>query len=391
VKSDASPSPTTDLLRRWGSLVVPVEDEQLAAARRERVVAGIAATVNRTGRRRRGLSWRRRAVAGLAMAAALAAGFGIWRGVVVSEDSSEAVATLPAGGPAHVVKASGTVMARTSQGTQSVAGGKKAELSAGDELSTGPDGSADLELSAEAHVALFGATQLQVVDTLRLSQRLSLRRGRIDLAVPKEIEQNLVIATPGAEVHVVGTVFSVTVADRKCSDEVDTSVVVSRGEVLIVRTDGTSVALGEGRSWTTAPSDAEISSACASAEQTASADESRRVGRASTLAQAAREATPNSELAAQNRLYRGALDARNAGQDARALELLDGFLLRYPNCPLSQEARVQRFRTLQRMGRHDEAASDARRYLADHESGFAREEARRLILSPAAKTTASDR
>jgi hypothetical protein len=43
------------------------------------------------------------------------------------------------------------------------------------------------------------------------------------------------------------------------------------------------------------------------------------------------------------------------------------------------------------MGRHDEAAGAARRYLADHESGFAREEARRIILSPAAKTPASDR
>jgi hypothetical protein len=310
---------------------------------------------------------------------------------VVSESSAEAVATLPAGGPAQVLKAAGTVMARTSQGTRSVAEGRRAELTAGDELSTGPNGMAEMELSAEARVSLSGATQLKVVDTLRLSQRLSLRRGRIDLAVPKEIEQNLVIATPVAEVHVVGTVFSVTVADRKCSDQVDTSVLVSRGEVLIVRTDGTSVALGEGRSWTSAPSEQEISSACAAAEQKASEDESQRTPRVSTPAEPRGEATPDSELAAQNRLYRAALDARNAGQDARALALLDGFLSRYPGCPLSQEARVQRFRTLQRMGRHQEAAGAARRYLADHESGFAREEARRIILTPAAEAPASSR
>jgi ferric-dicitrate binding protein FerR (iron transport regulator) len=386
VKSSSPPSPTKDLLRRWSSLVVPVEDEHCAAVRRERLIGSIADTINRSARRRRGLSWRRRAVTALALAAAMAAGFGIWRGVVVSESSPEAVASLSADGPAHVVKATGTVMARTSRGTRSVANGRRAELTAGDELSTGPNGAAEMELSAAARVALSGATQVEVVDTQRLSQRLSLRRGRIDLAVPKEIEQNLVIATPVAEVHVVGTVFSVTVADRKCSEQVDTSVLVSRGEVLIVRTDGTSVALGAGRTWTSAPSEAEISSACASAQQEASVEEPRRKGRASAPAPLRGGTVANSELAAQNRLYRAALDARNDGQDARALALLDGFLSRYPDCPLSQEARVQRFRTLQRMGRHDEAASDARRYLADHESGFAREEARRIILSPVQKT-----
>ncbi len=391
MKPEASPSPTADLLRRWGSLVVPVEDEQRAAVRRERVVGSIAGSINRAGRRRRGLSWRRRAAAALAVAAAMAAGFGIWRAVAISESSPEALATLSAGGPARVVKATGTVMARTSQGTRSVAEGRRPELSAGDELSTGPDATAEMELSAAARVALSGATQLGVVDTLRLSQRLSLRRGRIDLTVPKDIEQNLVIATPVAEVHVVGTVFSVMVADRKCSDQVDTSVMVSRGEVLVVRTDGASVALGAGQSWTTAPTTAEISSTCDSAQQKASEEEPRRTGRASVPAQPRGAAMLDSELAAQNRLYRAALDARNAGQDARALALLDGFLARYPDSPLSQEARVQRFRTLQRMGRHDEAASDARRYLADHESGFAREEARRIILSPAPKSPAPTR
>jgi TolA-binding protein len=87
-------------------------------------------------------------------------------------------------------------------------------------------------------------------------------------------------------------------------------------------------------------------------------------------------------LAAQNRLYQEALDARNAHDDARAVALLGELLTKYPESPLRQEAQVERLRALKRQGELGEAARSARRYLAEHARGFARDEALELIWGP---------
>lgn len=85
-------------------------------------------------------------------------------------------------------------------------------------------------------------------------------------------------------------------------------------------------------------------------------------------------------LAQENALFQAALRARNAGNDSLALRYLDSLLARFPESTLAQEAGVERFRALRRMGQTAEAARSARRYLAEHRDGFARQEARDLVL-----------
>jgi hypothetical protein len=78
-----------------------------------------------------------------------------------------------------------------------------------------------------------------------------------------------------------------------------------------------------------------------------------------------------------------AVAARRRGDEKTALALLDELLSKHPTTPLAPEARVERFRALKRLGRESEAAREASRYLLEHESGPAREEAREIVL-PAA-------
>jgi outer membrane protein assembly factor BamD (BamD/ComL family) len=94
-----------------------------------------------------------------------------------------------------------------------------------------------------------------------------------------------------------------------------------------------------------------------------------------------------STLAEQNLLFRRAVDARNEGEDERAVKHFDALLGKYPKSALAQEARVERFRALKRLGRNREAAREARRYLMDHTNGFAKDEARGLALTPGVDAT----
>ena len=77
-------------------------------------------------------------------------------------------------------------------------------------------------------------------------------------------------------------------------------------------------------------------------------------------------------------MFQDAIDARNRGEDTRAAELFSRLLARYPSY---EEAEVQLFRAQKRLGRTTAAAAEARRYLALHPQGFARDEARELALS----------
>ncbi len=85
-------------------------------------------------------------------------------------------------------------------------------------------------------------------------------------------------------------------------------------------------------------------------------------------------------LAEEISLYRSALSARNAGDDARAVERLAAFAVKYPRSTLRQEASVEHFRALRRLGRTAEAARAATRYLSAYPAGFARAEASELAL-----------
>jgi outer membrane protein assembly factor BamD (BamD/ComL family) len=88
----------------------------------------------------------------------------------------------------------------------------------------------------------------------------------------------------------------------------------------------------------------------------------------------------DTDLANQNRLFAEAMDAREQGDLARAARLLDDFIRRYPVSPLTQDAYVERFRTLAHAGDRAAAGRAARVYLTLYGSGFARDEARAIAL-----------
>jgi outer membrane protein assembly factor BamD (BamD/ComL family) len=96
----------------------------------------------------------------------------------------------------------------------------------------------------------------------------------------------------------------------------------------------------------------------------------------------AAELEPSSTLPEENRLFRLAVDARNRGDDSTAVRYFGHLLSKYPKCALAQEAKVEQFRALKRLGRNRDAAREARRYLVEHSNGFAEEEARDVALTP---------
>jgi outer membrane protein assembly factor BamD (BamD/ComL family) len=79
-------------------------------------------------------------------------------------------------------------------------------------------------------------------------------------------------------------------------------------------------------------------------------------------------------------MFLAALEARNRGDDRIAVELFGSMLGKYPSGKLAEEARIERMRALTRSGDEAKAAAEARRYLARHASGFARDEARSTAL-----------
>ena len=100
------------------------------------------------------------------------------------------------------------------------------------------------------------------------------------------------------------------------------------------------------------------------------------------VAPAAKEPTPRKAgtLAEENRLFAAAVEARNRGDVQRAAELFGELLTTYPQTALRESAQVERFRALSRAGQSTRAASEARRYLAEHPEGFGRTEARDLAI-----------
>jgi TolA-binding protein len=95
---------------------------------------------------------------------------------------------------------------------------------------------------------------------------------------------------------------------------------------------------------------------------------------------APRDIRSDHSLALENRLFAAAMARRKAGDLKGALRRLERFLEHHPDSVLVQEARVEHFRLLERLGRKSRAAREARSYLSDYPDGYATEEARRLEL-----------
>jgi outer membrane protein assembly factor BamD (BamD/ComL family) len=93
----------------------------------------------------------------------------------------------------------------------------------------------------------------------------------------------------------------------------------------------------------------------------------------------------SSSLPEENRLMLAAMSAGRAGDDARAVRILTELLSRHPTSPLAQNATVEKFRALKRMGDGRAASQAASRYLRDYPVGMASDEARGLAAEPKPK------
>ncbi|MES1176128.1 MAG: FecR family protein [Myxococcales bacterium] len=366
------PSQPDELLRRLGSQVVPVEEPARVEQRREQVVAALSRSIRETVERKRSAT-RKRWIWAVGLAASLALGIGIAARARHTHDTATTVADVR-----------GAVVVTEGGESRVLSHGGKLALRAQGEIETALEAQAEIR-SQKSLVHIGPATKLTVPQATNLEERYRLALGRVDVSVDKDsrVTRSVVVETPHAEVVVHGTVFAVGVSSR--SDHLVTEVSVSRGSVWVLA-NGVQVALlGPGQRWSsdalsasstpTAVSDARAVPEIAPLE----AVPPREVVRAPHREQTSAEIKA-STLAEQSHMFQDAIDARNRGDDARAVELFTRLLSRYPSY---EEAEVQLFRAEKRLGRASAASAEARRYLAQHPQGFAHEEARALALSPA--------
>ncbi len=365
-----------ELGRLWQGSVVPVEDGDVADARRRRMVPALSSAIEQASRNRRKERGLRRAVGVFAVAASLALAVGVGELSHRTGSTEDGAAARTAIGSVRAL--GGSVSLVRNARSRVVA---RSELEMGDALATTGAGHAEVRLS-NLVVADVGAESLvAVVPPKASTHRLRLDRGTLEARVDDRPSPTpkLVVQTPNVDVVVTGTVFAVGVTEPGAGGEPVTTVSVEKGRI-VVRRDGMDVAVvSAGEHWTSAAAE----SAARPPDRTASAEPPRQPeDKASSPAR-----TPGSDghhwtgtLAEENRLFQSAADARNRGNDREAADRLGELLAKYPRSPLAGEARVERMRALQRIGSRSEAAREAERYLAAFPDGFARAEAERLIM-----------
>lgn len=361
---------TKQLLASWGRQGIPVEDPERAAERRPRVVAGVARAIRTQAAERSRRARRWRVVAALSAAAAVALVVLLsWPG----RTNDARPAAIVAHGEGVTVAHGGT--------ERSVAPAGSVRLESGDGIATSSRARAELTLDSGATVRLSESTTLKLDRVGRPPERVRIDVGAIAVTVPPlGPAGRFQVLTPDATVTVHGTAFDVSVVTRDGRSV--TSVVVSEGVVEVEHRAGV-VRLPRGASWSSLDVDDPEAPRPAPPVPTPSSVEPTSPVPAAPPPRTPKESKAPSvgtALAAQNRLFAAAVAARQGGNDARAVSLLDQLLAKHPDSPLAPEARVERFRALTRMGKKDEAAKEARRYLLEHGSGAARDEARDLAI-----------
>ena len=374
-----APMTPEDLLRTLGNAPVPGEEPCRAAARRDQVVAHLASVISHPGQRRNARRFWVPVAAALALAASIALVAGA-TGVLRSHPPSQPVAALAS--PAARARAmEGTVLFARDGHIEPLSTTNEVPLFDGDELRTSAQGRATMLLSTGVIVDVAPASSLSL-DTAHATasadrERLVLTLGRVDLTVPKLTGgRTFGIRTPDAEVVVHGTRFSVVVTSGVAGKPSITAVQVTEGRVSVNHA-GAEIVLSRGETWSSEdiPAPPESPSAVV-AEPSGSVP-------AVVAGNAAKFPSAPSSLAQENKLFQNAMDAKRRGDDRRVVSVLDSLLSRYAGSPLANNARVERFRALKRLGDNAAAAREARKYLAEDPDGFARDEARDTVLAPA--------
>lgn len=370
-------------LRQLRGGVWPVLDARSEQARRERIAGRVLELSRQLATRN---ERRRRLGLGMAIAALVGAcAIVLYFGVLARETP---LAVIPS---AEIRLVAGHASLRTGERTTRLDSGQLA-LPSDSMLVTEAQEGAELRLSSETALSVAPATEVGITrrqPTLDgFEERVRLRAGSVALRVPKLGNHGKVsVETGDALIEVHGTQFSVRIVER-APLEPFTVVQVREGRVL-VRSGEQSRFLGAGDTWSSrddarsnAAAPVAPAPAAAAKPEPEPAAEPAAVTRHRRGARKPRVVDPvvaQSELAAQNRLLEGAELAQKNGMPTLALQRLETLITRYPDAELAHNARVERFRLLRLAGRGDEAVAAAQAYLDRHPSGFARQEAERLI------------
>ena len=347
-----------------------MEEADAAQARRERVISAVSKEIESAAQRKRARRAVRLALGSAAVAAAVALGLGV--ALRESETGTSATASELAPDSALVRPVSGLVTL-VRDGTH-VSVHSERSLEAGDRLNTVAQAEAEVRLGGPVLVNLHGPNTLSLLSSRGAERRIRLDNGRLKAHVNEHPSDRpkLVVETPDVEVVVKGTVFEVDVR-RDDANASTTGVAVQRGKVVIRRAGRDVAVVSAGETW----SSRVLVGSSRSAAEAPHARNDRARPRAGTTVE---RAPSSGTLGEENRLYQSAMEARNRRDDVTAVAFFSALLTRYPRSPLAQEARVERMRALERIGRKDEAAREAGRYLDNHPRGFANDEARALIL-----------
>ncbi|HMR06086.1 MAG TPA: FecR domain-containing protein [Polyangiaceae bacterium] len=364
------------LLGAWRRSVVPLEDAETEEARRARVVPQLArqiraqAEANTRERSRR----RRAGLALLAVAAVIAAVFGFrsLTGRVVNTTAD-----------AHL---NGDVVLTHAGTEQALASARNHGAAVGDSFTTLPHKSALLSFAGGATAKIAGSSRVSLVAATPARMAIRIDVGEVRVRVPKLAPGgSFEVLTPDTTVTVHGTEFTVRVSTAGT-----TSVVVHEGRVsaksrgrttsLIPGADPIWTSANDAAPWVKLAPPAAIKPLEPTSPAAAGGPRGKSASPRPNNTAPSQPAAPETSLAAQNKVYAAALAARDRGNDAQAVALLDELLRRYPDSPLTPEARLERFRALKRLGKNQEAAGEARRYLRESRGGAAQDEARDVAM-----------
>lgn len=374
-----------DILAQWSRMPVRGDSPAQTQASRARIVDVVVRTML-SPRRPTPIQHRLaiRLGLGAAAAAVLIAAFAIGRARVpqhlFAKSDASVVHRHEVGAPSP--SSSATVLGSRSQSATDRSSSSRLQLVSGVEVVVGPE--TRLTLPSEN-------------GTQSLREELALELGVLQVHVPKLPKGAIFsIRTPNAVVSVHGTAFSVEVMKSGPSEVPQTRVIVTEG-VVSVQHAGHESLLDAGSEWTSAVANPLVAGHDAPSASKPGPFKPASSTKPSEGRQADREpfASPEhnagnvrgasgvdpTELANQNRLFAEAMSARDRGDGAHAVALLDDFVSKYPACPLTEDAYVARFRVLSRMGDRAAAAKAARGYLAVYPDGLAGQEARALSFA----------
>ena len=370
-----------DILAQWSRMPVRGDSPAQTQASRARIVDVVVRTML-SPRRPTPIQHRLaiRLGLGAAAAAVLIAAFAIGRARVpqhlFAKSDASVVHRHEVGAPSP--SSSATVLGSRSQSATDRSSSSRLQLVSGVEVVVGPE--TRLTLPSEN-------------GTQSLREELALELGVLQVHVPKLPKGAIFsIRTPNAVVSVHGTAFSVEVMKSGPSEVPQTRVIVTEG-VVAVQHAGHELLLDAGTEWTSAVVNPPVTSNDSLAASKAGSWPTKRSfvprGDHEVVTSSKRVRANNvrsavgvdpTDLANENHLFAEAMSARDRGDGVHAVALLDDFIIKYPACPLTEDAYVARFRVLSRAADHAAAAKAARAYLALYPDGLAGQEARALAV-----------